>query len=156
VWLWVSVVRLVLGPLVLDLHVFHKGGRDMSVREATTRSVVWIAVGLGAGACISILYGAERGGEYFAGYLIEKSLSLDNVFVFTVVFSYFDIPRRLQHRILFWGVFSAIVLRALLILFGAKLLTELHWLIYVFGVTLLVTGFKIMVGREVKVALSET
>ncbi len=140
--LWVSLGVLVIGMLALDLFVFHRDAHEVSMREAATWSVVWIALGLGFGAVVFWLRGAAAGGEYLAGYLIEKSLSMDNVFLFAMLFSYFAVPARYQHRVLFWGVVGAIVFRGVFILAGASLLEAFHFLIYGFGLLLLVTGVK--------------
>jgi tellurite resistance protein TerC len=152
-WMWFAFGGLVLGLLALDLFVFHKDAHVVSVREATVWSVVWITLGLAFGGFVWAWLGAERGGEYFAGYLIEKALSVDNIFVFAVVFAYFAVPGKYQHRVLFWGVVGAIVLRAVFIVAGAALLEQLHWLIYVFGAILLVTGLKMAFGGETEVHL---
>jgi tellurite resistance protein TerC len=150
-WMWFAFGGLVLGLLMLDLFVFHKDAHIVSVREATIWSIVWVTLGLAFGGFVWLWLGSERGGEYFAGYLIEKALSVDNIFVFAMVFAYFSVPGKYQHRVLFWGVVGAIVLRAIFILAGAALLKELHWLIYVFGAILLVTGLKMAFGGETEV-----
>jgi tellurite resistance protein TerC len=149
--MWLAFVGLILGLLALDLFVFHKHAHVVSVREATIWSVVWIALGLGFGALVWGWLGPERGGEYFAGYLIEKALSVDNIFVFAMVFGYFAVPAAYQHRVLFWGVVGAIVLRAIFIAAGAELLKEFHWLIYLFGAILVATGVKMAFGGETQI-----
>jgi tellurite resistance protein TerC len=123
----------------------------VSVREATVWSIIWVTLGLAFGGVVWAWLGAERGGEYFAGYLIEKALSVDNIFVFALVFAYFSVPAKYQHRVLFWGILGAIVFRAIFIIGGAELLKQFHWLIYVFGAILLVTGFKMAFGGETEV-----
>lgn len=149
-WMWFAVVGLVLGLLALDLFVFHRDAHVVSIREATVWSAIWVALGLGFGAAVWNWLGPERGGEYFAGYLIEKALSVDNIFVFAMVFAYFAVPAQYQHRVLFWGVVGAIVFRAIFIVAGAALLEQLHWLIYVFGAILVVTGLKMALAGEKK------
>ncbi len=149
--MWFAFVGVILGLLALDLFVFHKDAHVVSVREATIWSVVWIALGLGFGGFVWAWLGAERGGEYFAGYLIEKALSVDNIFVFAMVFAYFAVPSKYQHRVLFWGIVGAIVFRAIFIVGGAELLKQFHWLIYVFGAILLFTGIKMAFGGETEV-----
>jgi tellurite resistance protein TerC len=114
------------------------------MREAALTSAAWIAVGVAFGIGVWWFAGADRAGEYFAGYLIEKSLSVDNVFVFALLFSYFAVPAKYQHRVLFWGVVGALILRAGFIAAGAALLEQFHWVIYVFGGLLLVTGIKML------------
>ena len=133
---------LVVGMLVLDLFVFHRDAHEVSFREAAIWSVVWIALGLGFGVYVFATRGSQAGGEYLAGYLIEKSLSMDNVFLFAMLFSYFAVPAKYQHRILFWGVVGAIVFRAIFIGAGTALLDAFHVLIYGFGLLLLLTGVR--------------
>jgi tellurite resistance protein TerC len=133
---------VVLGMLALDLFVFHRKAHEVSLREAATWSAVWITLGLGFGGYIWVTRGPQVGGEYLAGYLIEKSLSMDNVFLFAMLFTYFAVPSLYQHRVLFWGVVGAIVFRAVFILAGAALLESFHFLIYGFGILLLLTGIK--------------
>ena len=149
--MWIVFVVMILGLLALDLFVFHKDAHVVSVREATVWSVVWVGLGLAFGGVVWLWLGAERGGEYFAGYLIEKALSVDNIFVFAMVFAYFAVPRKYQHRVLFWGVVGAIIFRAIFIVAGAELLKQFHWLIYVFGAILLATGLKMAFGGETQV-----
>ena len=140
--LWIGLGVLVAGMLALDLFVFHRDAHEVSMREAATWSVVWIALGLGFGGVVFATRGATAGGEYLAGYLIEKSLSMDNVFLFAMLFSAFAVPARYQHRVLFWGVVGAIVFRGLFIGAGSALLESLHVVLYAFGVLLLVTGWR--------------
>jgi tellurite resistance protein TerC len=121
-WAWVGFTGLVVVLLVLDLFVFGRGAREISFRRATILSAFWIAVALLFGVGVWVLAGPQRGGEYFAGYIIEKSLSVDNVFVFALIFSYFAVPARYQYRVLFWGVVGALMLRGVFVLVGAGLL----------------------------------
>ena len=140
--LWVVLGTVIVGMLVLDLFVFHRDAHEVSLREAAAWSVVWITLGLSFGAVVFATRGSQAGGEYLAGYLIEKSLSMDNVFLFAMLFGYFAVPKQYQHRILFWGVVGAIVFRAIFIAAGATLLESFHFLIYGFGILLLLTGIK--------------
>jgi tellurite resistance protein TerC len=133
---------VILGMLALDLFVFHRKAREVSLREAAAWSVVWITLGLAFGGYVWLTRGSQAGGEYLAGYLIEKSLSMDNVFLFAMLFTYFAVPSMYQHRVLFWGVIGAIVFRAIFIVAGASLLESFHFLIYGFGILLLLTGIK--------------
>ncbi|MCC7371090.1 MAG: TerC family protein [Chloroflexi bacterium] len=149
--MWVAFTALILGLLALDLFVFHKDAHVVSVKEASIWSVIWVSLGLLFGGVVWAWLGAERGGEYFAGYLIEKALSVDNIFVFAMVFAYFAVPGKYQHRVLFWGVVGAIIFRAIFIVAGAELLKQFHWLIYVFGAILLVTGLKMAFGGDTEV-----
>ena len=141
--LWAAFIAFVLVMLALDLGVFHKKAHAISVKEAGTWSLVWFLL---AGVFAAIVYwqfGAERGTQFVTGYLIEKSLAIDNIFVFVLVFSALGIPAVHQHRVLFWGILGALVFRSLLIVAGAAALAELHWLMYVFGGFLILTGLKL-------------
>jgi len=144
-WAWVAVVAFTLFLLVLDLFVFHRHAHEVSLREAAWLSAFYAGVGLAFGPRLGVA-GPEAGGEYLAGYLIEKSLSVDNIFVFAVIFSYFAVPARYQHRVLFWGVLGAIAFRALFIGVGAVLLNEIDWIVYAFGAFLVYTGVRMARG----------
>ncbi len=139
---WVVLGVLVVGMLTLDLFVFHRKAHEVRLREAAAWSVVWISLGLAFGGFVFATRGSQAGGEYLAGYLIEKSLSMDNVFLFAMLFGYFAVPGIYQHRILFWGVVGAIVFRAIFIAAGTTLLEAFHFLIYGFGLLLLLTGIR--------------
>lgn len=140
--IWIVLFVVIVGMLALDLLVFHRDAHEVSMREAAAFSAVWISLGLSFGGLLFLWYGAQAGGEYIAGYLIEKSLSMDNVFVFAMIFGAFAVPRKYQHRVLFWGVIGAIVFRAIFIAAGTSLLESFHWLIYGFGILLIVTGIR--------------
>lgn len=140
--IWLVLFALIGGMLALDLFVFHRDAHEVSIREAAVFSAVWITLGLGFGGVVFLWYGAQAGGEYLAGYLIEKSLSMDNVFVFAMIFGAFAVPAKYQHRVLFWGVVGAIIFRAIFIAAGTALLDAAHWLIYGFGILLIVTGIR--------------
>ena len=150
-WAWVGFAVLILGLLLLDLFVLARGNREISFRRATVLSVFWIALALLFGVAVFALAGPSRGGEYLAGYVIEKSLSVDNVFVFALIFSYFAVPARYQYRVLFWGVVGALVLRGVFVLVGAELLERYDWMIYVFGVFLVYTGVRMAFHRDAEV-----
>lgn len=141
-WVWGAFVAFVLGLLLFDLLVFHKDAHAVSLREASIWSVVWIALGLSFTGVIWWWMGSERAGEYLAGYVLEKALSVDNMFVFALVFSYFGLPRELQHRVLFWGILGALIFRAAFIFAGAALLEHFEWMFFVFGGFLVITGFR--------------
>ena len=142
-WLWGGFILLVLALLALDLGVFNRRDHVVRTREALGWTAVWIALALAFGAFVWWRFGGTLAVEYLTGYLIEKSLSVDNLFVFVVIFSTFAIPREVQHRVLFWGILTALVLRALMIVGGSALLQHFHALIYVFGGFLVVTGLKL-------------
>src|SRR5688572_9024234 len=142
IWAWAAVTGAILAMLLLDLLVVHRHAHEVTTREAAISSAIWVSIGIAFGALIWIVYGATAGGEYYAGYLIEKSLSIDNIFVFAMLLGYFAVPAALQHRVLFWGVLGALVFRAIFIAAGAALLESFHWTIYVFGVFLVLTGIR--------------
>ena len=148
VWLWVGFNAFILAMLALDLGVFHRKSHEISVREATIWSAVWIALAMVFNAGIFWLRGTEQGIQFFTGYLIEKSLSVDNIFVMALIFSYFAVPRLYQHRVLFWGILGALVMRAIFIVAGAALLARFHWIIYIFGAFLLFTGIRMAMQRN--------
>ena len=148
---WVIFNIFVLGMLALDLLVFHRKAHAVSLREALSWSAVWIALALIFNVGIYYLWGSEKALEFLAGYLIEKSLSVDNIFVFIMIFSYFAVPAIYQHRILFWGILGALIMRAIFIAAGAALLSAFHWIIYIFGGFLIITGIKMFFAGEEKI-----
>ena len=149
--MWVGFTVLVLALLALDLGVFHRKAHVVSLREAATWSIVWIGLSLLFNVGIYHWFGAERGLEFLTGYLIEKALSVDNIFVFAVLLSYFAVPAALQHRVLFWGILGALVMRALFIVLGAALLQQFHWIMYVFGGFLVLTGIKLLRQQDAEI-----
>jgi tellurite resistance protein TerC len=146
-WLWGGFLAFVLTMLALDLGVFHRKAEAPSVKDALGWSAVWVALACLFGAGVHLLAGSERALEFFTGYLVEKSLSVDNVFVFILIFGALGVPAALQHRVLFWGILSALVLRGAMILGGAALLDRFHALVYVFGAFLMITGAKMLLAR---------
>lgn len=149
--LWVAFNVFVLGMLALDLLVFHRKAHAVSLREACSWSVVWISLALIFNLGIYYMWGSEKAMEFLAGYLIEKSLSVDNIFVFIMIFSYFAVPAIYQHRILFWGILGALVMRAIFIAAGAALLSAFHWIIYLFAGFLIFTGIKMFFAGDEKI-----
>ena len=147
-WAWGAVTAAILVMLLIDLLVVHKDAHAVTVREAAYSSAVWITIGLLFGLIIWFAEGGQLAGEYYTGYLVEKSLSVDNIFVFALLFSYFAVPAALQHRVLFWGVVGALVFRAIFIALGATLLERFHWMIFVFGGFLVVTGIRMAMSKE--------
>jgi tellurite resistance protein TerC len=145
--LWAGFTVFVLVMLALDLGVFHRKAHEVSVREALVWTGVWIGLSLLFGVGVYVWFGSTSALEFLTGYVIEKALSVDNIFVFIVVFSAFGVPAKLQHRVLFWGILGALLMRALFIVLGAALLQRFHWVIYVFGAFLVFTGIKLMVER---------
>ena len=146
--LWVAFNVFVLAMLALDLLVFHKDAHEVRVREAAGWSALWIALALLFGAGVYTVMGREAGLQYFAGYLIEKALSVDNIFVFVLIFSFFRVPSRYQHRVLFWGILGALLMRGGMIAAGAYLIQQFHWGIYVFGGFLVFTGIRMATHSE--------
>ncbi|HTJ81893.1 MAG TPA: hypothetical protein VL400_09210, partial [Polyangiaceae bacterium] len=140
---WVGFVCFVLAMLALDLGIFHKKSHVVGFREAAGWSAVWITLAMLFAAGVYVVIGPAHATDFVTGYLIEKSLSVDNLFVFVVLFGALAIPPVLQHRVLFWGILSALVLRAVMIFAGGALLDRFHWLMYVFGGFLVVTGAKL-------------
>jgi len=142
IWFWVAFTVFLAAMLALDLGVFHRKAHEVRFREAAVWSVVWVALALLFNAGIYFYAGPDAALEFLTGYTIEKSLSVDNIFVIAMIFSYFAIPAIYQHRVLFWGVLGALVMRAVFIGVGAYVLERWHWVIYVFGAILLLTGIK--------------
>ena len=145
VWIWLLFISIVVSLLALDLGVLHKEDKEIGVRESLLLSSGYISVGLLFGAWVWWYLGAQSGMQYYTGFLIEKSLSMDNVFVIALVFSYFAIPRKYQHRVLFWGILGVIVLRGIMIGLGAALVSEFSWILYLFGAFLIFTGVKMWI-----------
>ncbi len=151
VWPWIVFTAFVLGMLALDLGVFHRQAHAVGRKEAALWSLVWILLALVFNAGIYYFNGPTRALEFLTGYLIEKSLSVDNIFVFLVIFSYFGVPSAYQHKVLFWGILGALLMRAIFIATGAALLHHFHWVIYIFGAFLVFTGIKMLGKRETSV-----
>jgi tellurite resistance protein TerC len=152
VWAWVVFGAFVLLMLALDLFVLHRNAKEISFREAAVLSAFWVALALLFGILVWIWAGPTTAGEYYAGYIIEKALSVDNVFVFALIFTYFAVPVQYQYRVLFWGVVGALALRAVFILSGAELLETYDWMVYLFGAFLIYTGIRMArhSNREVR------
>lgn len=145
--LWGGFVAFVLAMLALDLGVFHRKAHEVPLKEALTWSVVWIAIAAAFNLGIYHWFGAEAALQFATGYVIEKALSVDNLFVFLVIFSYFGVAKQYQHRVLFWGIIGALFMRAVFIGAGAALLASFHWVIYIFGALLLFTGIRLLRQR---------
>jgi TerC family integral membrane protein len=145
--LWLGFNLFVLLALALDLGVFHRKAHKIKIREAAFWSAVWIALALAFGYFVWHWYGAQRGMEYFTGYVIEKALSIDNLFVFLVLFRTFQVDEKVQHRVLEWGILGALVMRGIMIAAGAALISRFHWLLPAFGVFLIYTGLHMLWKR---------
>ena len=144
-WIWLAFIAIVVSLLAFDLGVLHKGDSEIGVRESLLLSGGYIGVALLFGAWVWWYLGVQSGMDYFTGFMIEKSLSMDNVFVIALIFSFFAIPRQYQHRVLFWGILGVILLRAIMIALGATLVSQFSWVLYLFGLFLIVTGIKMWV-----------
>jgi len=149
--LWIAFNVFVLGMLAVDLGVFHRKAHAVSIKEATTWSAVWIGLAMIFNLGIYYAWGQEKALEFLTGYVIEKSLSVDNLFVFLMIFQYFATPAEYQHRVLFWGILGALVLRAIFIATGSALISNFHWMIYVFGAFLVLTGIKMYLQGDEKI-----
>jgi tellurite resistance protein TerC len=148
IWLWVGFNAAVLAMLALDLGVFHRKAHEVSLREAAGWTAVWVSLALAFNAGIWYFAGRQPALEFLTGYLVEKSLAVDNIFVIALIFSYFAVPAAYQHRVLFWGILGALVMRGAFIAAGAYVLHQWHWVIYVFGGILLVTGIKMALRKD--------
>lgn len=148
VWMWGAFIGIVLILLVFDLGVLQKNTHEISLKESLFLSLFYVVLAFGFGVWIWYYLGGVSGKEYFTGYIIEKTLAIDNIFVMSLIFSFFHIPRILQHRVLFWGILGVLVLRAIMIGVGAALITEYSWMLYIFAVFLIFTGIKMLVVAE--------
>ena len=147
-WGWVGFNVVVLAILALDLGVLHRKSEKVSLREAATWSAVWVALSLCFAFAIYRTMGKESGLEFLTGYLIEYALSVDNIFVFVLIFSYFNVPEKYQHRVLFWGIIGALILRGVMIVAGSALVTRFSWTLYIFGAFLVFTGVKMALQKD--------
>jgi tellurite resistance protein TerC len=147
-WAWAGLFALIFALLLVDLLVFHRSAHAVRPKEAAIESAAWIGIGLAFGLVVWGLYGGQASGEYYAGYLIEKSLSVDNVFVWALIFTYFAVPPKYQHRVLFWGIFGALVMRLVFIFAGVALLENFEWLLFIFGGFLVVTGVRLVTQHD--------
>lgn len=148
IWAWGVFLLVVIAMLMVDLGVFHRKAHVLSMREATIWSIVWVVVALVFNAIVWVWLGHQKALEFFTGYLVEKALSADNIFVFAVLFNYFAVPPEYRHRVLFWGVLGAIVFRLTFILAGTALLEKFHWVVYIFGIIVIVSGIKLLMRKD--------
>jgi tellurite resistance protein TerC len=151
IWYWIGFNAFVLLMLAIDLGIFHRKSHRVSLREALTWSIVWIALALLFDAGLYLFRGPEPALQFLTGYLIEKSLSVDNIFVFVLIFSAFSVPVAYQHRVLYWGILGALVMRGLLITVGVVLLDKFHWIFYLFGAFLIITAIRMAVQKEMEI-----
>jgi tellurite resistance protein TerC len=148
VWMWVAFNAFVLMMLAVDLGVLHRRAHEVRLKESLVWSGIWIALALLFALGVYSWYGPQPALEFLTGYLIEKSLSVDNIFIFALIFSYFKVPSRYQHTVLFWGILGALVMRAIFIVAGIALLQRLHWILYIFGAVLILTGIKMATEKD--------
>lgn len=148
IWFWVGFNAFVLALLAIDLGIFHRKAHAVSTKEAAIWTVVWISLSLLFNAGLFWLEGQQIGMMFLAGYLIEKSLSVDNIFVFIMLFTYFNVPSAYQHRVLFWGILGALLMRGALIGVGAYLISQFDWVLYIFGAFLIFTGARMMFHKD--------
>jgi len=149
--LWTLFNLFVLGMLAIDLGIFHRKSHEVTVREALTWTCVWITLAMFFNLFVYYYFDQEKALEFFTGYLIEKSLSVDNIFVIILIFSYFKVPSAYQHKVLFWGILGALVMRVIFILTGIELIHRFHWLIYIFGGFLVYTGIRMLTSGDLKI-----
>lgn len=154
IWMWLSFITLVIAILSFDLGVLHKENKEIEVGESIKLSALYISLGLAFGGWVWWYLGADAGLAYMTGFVVEKTLALDNVFVIALIFSFFAVPRLYQHRVLFWGILGVIVLRAIMIGVGATLVAEFSWLLYIFAAFLVVTGLKMLLMKEAEPDIS--
>lgn len=147
-WMWLVFISLVLGLLILDLGVLHKETKEIGMRESLMMSGFYIAIGLAFGGWIYIQMGQQSAMEYVTGFVVEKSLAMDNIFIIAMIFSYFAIPRKYQHRVLLWGILGVIVLRGIMIAAGAAIVENFHWVLYLFAAFLVFTGLKMLFSSD--------
>lgn len=150
IWFWIGFGAFLIGMLALDLGVFHRKAKVIAPKEALIWSGIWFSISMVFAAIVYTWHGSQAGTEFLTGYMIEWSLSIDNVFVFVLIFSFFKVPAKYQYRVLFWGVLSALIMRGVLIAAGAALLTNFHWIIFIFGGFLIFSGVRIAIHDESK------
>lgn len=153
IWFWVLFHAVVFTVLAIDLFGFNRKAHVVGAKEAGIWSAIWVSLSLGFNVLVYYMKGPDAALEFFTGYLIEYSLSVDNIFVFVLIFSYFQVRRRYQHRVLFWGIMGALVMRGTMIWLGVALVNRFHWILYIFGLFLLVTGIRMLFTRGEEIDL---
>jgi tellurite resistance protein TerC len=155
IWFWIAFHIGLLAALAIDLMNFRRRTRDISMRGAIVRSGIWVVLSLGFNWIVLATEGVDQGLDFFTSYVIEYSLSIDNIFVFVLIFSFFKVPQRAQQRVLLWGILSALVMRGLMIWLGIALVERFHWVLYVFGAFLLITAVRMLFGGERELDLEQ-
>ena len=156
IWFWIAFHIGVFVAIGIDLFTFHQRGRELSMRAAARRSVLWVILSLGFNAVVWRIKGPHHGLDFLTGYLIEYSLSMDNIFVFVLIFTHFRVPPRAQHRVLVWGIIGALVMRGTMILFGIALVQRFHFVLYIFGLFLLITAARMLFSKHPALDFRET
>lgn len=152
IYVWIGFIAFVVLLLAIDLGVFHRKSHEVKIKEALIWSAIWISLAFIFNYGIYIFMGKEKALEFLTGYLIEKSLSVDNLFVFIMLFTFFKVEPRYQHKVLFWGILGALIMRAIFIFAGVALISRFHWIIYIFGAFLVFTGIKMLFHKDEEVA----
>ncbi|MDO9137533.1 MAG: TerC family protein [Lutibacter sp.] len=150
IYVWIGFLAFVLLMLALDLGVFHRKSHEVKIKEALIWSAVWISMAMVFNYGIYVYMGEIKAMEFLTGYVIEKSLSIDNLFVFIMIFSYFNVDKKYQHKVLFWGILGALIMRSIFIFAGVALINKFHWIIYIFGAFLIFTGAKMLFQKDEK------
>jgi tellurite resistance protein TerC len=149
-WCWIGFNLFVLFMLILDLGIFHRKIHEVKIKESLVWTGIWIFLAMTFNAAILYFFGKEKAIEFLSGYIIEKSLSIDNIFIFSIVFSYFSVPLQFQHKVLFWGIFGALIMRVIFIFAGLELILRFHCIFYLFGAFLIYTGIKMLLHSDKK------
>ena len=148
VYVWSGFIAFVILMLAVDLGIFHRKSHEVKIKEALIWSAIWISLALVFNYGVYLFMGEKKALEFLTGYLIEKSLSIDNLFVFIMLFTFFDVQPKYQHKVLFWGILGALIMRAFFIFAGVALISKFHWIIYVFGAFLVFTGVKMLLQKD--------
>ena len=156
IWFWIAFHIGVFVAIGIDLFTFHQRGRELSMTAAARRSVLWVILSLGFNAVVWRIKGPHHGLDFLTGYLIEYSLSMDNIFVFVLIFTHFRVPPRAQHRVLVWGIIGALIMRGTMILFGIALVRRFHFVLYIFGLFLLITAARMLFSKHPALDFRET
>lgn len=152
IYVWVGFIAFVILLLAIDLGIFHRKSHEVNIKEALIWSAVWIILALIFNYGVYVFMGEQKALEFLTGYLIEKSLSVDNLFVFIMIFSFFNVKPEYQHKVLFWGILGALIMRAVFIFAGVALISKFHWIIYIFGAFLIFTGIKMLFHKDQEIA----
>ena len=148
IYFWIAFIAFVILMLAIDLGVFHRKTHSVSFKESLAWTVVWVGLAMIFSAVVYFWKGSEKSIEFLTGYIIELSLSVDNLFVFILIFAYFQVPRQYQHKVLFWGILGALAMRVIFIFAGVALITKFHWIIYLFGAIIIISGIRMLIQKD--------